>query len=212
MNLGGDRGLGIGDRLNLRPLDLVVPGDMSSAAFLLVAAAVTLLLFGRANRRVEGNVRKSYLRLANWAPWLGVLIQPAHTPYERADLLSGAVPDGKEPLRNLTHQFVRQQFSRSRSTDEGFDSREEWQALRPAMIRRTLAYQLERLRSRRPKPDNKRPKPRKTGSPRSRSASPMKKNGWKKRLLTWKKTPWIFLVRRKTSGSVSGIIGIDSKP
>jgi hypothetical protein len=78
------------------------------------------------------------------------LIQPAHTPYERADILSGAVPDGKEPLRNLTHQYVRQQFSRSRSVDQGFDPRVEWQTLRPAMIRRMLAHQLERLRNRRP--------------------------------------------------------------
>jgi hypothetical protein len=78
------------------------------------------------------------------------LIQPAHTPYERADMLSGAVPDGKEPLRSLTDQYVRQQFSRARSADEGFDPRTEWRSLRPAMIRRTLAHQLERLRSKRP--------------------------------------------------------------
>jgi transglutaminase-like putative cysteine protease len=119
-------------------------------AFLLAVAAGAVVLFGRANRQVESSVRKSYLRLASWAPWLGVFVQPAHTPYERADLLSNAVPDGREPLRNLTHQYVRQQFSRSRSVDEGFDPREQWRALRPAMIRRTLAHQLDRLRRKRP--------------------------------------------------------------
>jgi hypothetical protein len=117
---------------------------------------VALFLFGRANQRVEGSVSKSYMRLASWAPWLGVLIQPAHTPYERADLLSGAVPEGKEPLRNITYQYVRQQFSRSRSVDEGFDPRAEWRSLRPAMIRRTLSLQLERLRNRRPRPFRRR--------------------------------------------------------
>jgi transglutaminase-like putative cysteine protease len=120
------------------------------AAVLLLAAAVVLIYFNRTNQRVEGSVRKSYLRLANWAPWVGVTVQPAQTPYERADLLTGAVPAGKEPLRSLTHQFVRQQFSRSRSTDEDFDPREEWRILRPAMIRRTVAHQLERLRRKRP--------------------------------------------------------------
>ena len=125
------------------------------AVTLLAGAVGVLLLFSRTNKRVEGSVRKSYLRLGNWAPWLGVTVQPAHTPYERADLLTGAVPDGKEPLRNLTHQFVRQQFSPSRAADADFDSRQEWRTLRPAMIRRTLAYQLERLRSRRPRRSKK---------------------------------------------------------
>jgi len=37
----GDQGAGIGERRALRPLDLDVPGDLSSAAFLLVAGAVT---------------------------------------------------------------------------------------------------------------------------------------------------------------------------
>lgn len=120
------------------------------AIALLVAAALVVVLFNRANRRIEGNVSRSYSRLANWAPWLGVLIQPAHTPYERADMLSGAVPEGKEPLRNLTYQYVRLQFSRNRSADENFDPRNEWLTLRPAMIRHTLAHQLERLRNRRP--------------------------------------------------------------
>ncbi len=118
---------------------------------LLAVAAGALILFQRSNRRVEGSIRRSYQRLGSWAPWLGVAIQPAHTPYERADLLSVAVPDGKEPLRNLTGQFVRQQFSRDRSVDAGFDPRREWKTLRPAMLRRTLAHQIERLRNRRPR-------------------------------------------------------------
>jgi transglutaminase-like putative cysteine protease len=120
------------------------------AVTLLAAAAAAVVLFNRANVRVESSVGKSYSRLASWAPWLGVLLRPAHTPYERADMLARAVPDGKVPLRNLTYQYVRQQFSRSRSADQEFDPRAEWRKLRPAMIRRTLAHQLERLRSRRP--------------------------------------------------------------
>ncbi|HSG17143.1 MAG TPA: transglutaminaseTgpA domain-containing protein [Anaerolineae bacterium] len=129
--------------------------QLGIGAFLLVAAAGVVLLFNRANRRVEGSIVRSYIRLGNWAPWLGVSVQPAHTPYERADLLSGAVPDGKEPLRNLTRQFVRQQFSRSRAPDADFDSRQEWRTLRPAMIRRTIAHQLARLQSKRPRRSKK---------------------------------------------------------
>jgi hypothetical protein len=79
---------------------------------------------------------------------LGVWVQPAHTPYERASKLVAAVPEGKEPIRNLTHQFVRQQFSRAGSVEDDFDSQGEWKALRLPMIRHTIMHQLHRLTAR----------------------------------------------------------------
>ncbi len=118
------------------------------ASFLLLLAIGAVLLFGRANQRVEANVERSYGRLGSWAPWLGVWVQPAHTPYERANKLVAAVPEGKEPIRNLTHQFVRQQFSRDRSAEDNFDPRGEWKTLRLPMIRHTIRYQVYQLTSR----------------------------------------------------------------
>ncbi len=113
-------------------------------------AIAGVFLANRANRRVESSVGKSYRRLGNWAPWLGILVQPAHTPYEQAKLLAEAVPEGKEPLRNLTYQYVKQLFSPARSADADFDPRQEWKRLRPHMIRHTLGFQLQRMRGYRP--------------------------------------------------------------
>ncbi len=117
-------------------------------------AIAGVFFFNRANHKVESSVEKSYGRLGNWAPWLGVFVQPAHTPYERANMLAAEVPEGKEPLRNLTYQYVRQLFSPARAADPDFDPRSEWKILRPQMIRHTIAYQLNRLRGfRRDKPE-----------------------------------------------------------
>ena len=125
--------------------DLIWQGGIGIG--LMVIAITGTFLAGRANRRVESSVTKSYGRLANWAPWLGVFIQPAHTPYERANMLARAVPEGKEALRNLTHQYVRQLFSPARSVDDDFNPRSQWKRLRSHMIRQTIGYQLQRLRT-----------------------------------------------------------------
>jgi transglutaminase-like putative cysteine protease len=114
--------------------------------FIMGLAIGGTILASRANRRVESSVGKSYGRLGNWAPWLGVPVQPAHTPYERANMLGAVMPEGREPLRNLAHQYVRQLFSRSRSAETDFDTRKEWKVLRPQMIRQTINYQIQRLR------------------------------------------------------------------
>lgn len=118
------------------------------AATILGLGIVVTLVASRVNRQVESNIDRSYGRLERWAPWLGVLIRPAHTPYERADLLAAAVPEGKEPLRTLTYQYVRQRFSPHRTADSDFDPRSQWRVLRPAMLRQTISHQLRRLRPR----------------------------------------------------------------
>ncbi len=167
-NLAGDRrGLdGLTDAERLQDLldqreALAVEGSSSQgssivlqagiAVVLLVMAIFATLIAGRANTRIESNVERSYGRLSNWAPWLGVLVNPAQTPFERASLLGSAVPEGKEPLRKITYQFVRQQFSQSRAAEAGFDPRQEWKVLRPHMIRHTVSFQFQRLLALRPR-------------------------------------------------------------
>lgn len=90
------------------------------------------------NRRIEADVMRSYGRLDSWARWLGVGVRPAQTPYERAEAIATAVPEGRQSILNLTRQFVLRQFSRERSYDLGFSSTIEWRRLRPLLLRRTL--------------------------------------------------------------------------
>ncbi|MFZ0546203.1 MAG: transglutaminase domain-containing protein [Candidatus Promineifilaceae bacterium] len=118
------------------------------AVVILGLAAAVVLIAGQMNKRVESNVEKSYGRLESWAPWLGVLIRPVHTPYERAALMASAAPEGKEPLRNFAHQFVRQRFSPDKSADTDFNPISEWKLLRPTLIRQIFRHQLQKLRQR----------------------------------------------------------------
>jgi transglutaminase-like putative cysteine protease len=115
-------------------------------AVVVVAAAVGVsFLANKMNRRVEEDVDLSYKRLGSWARWLGVEHRPEHTPYERADVLVTAVPEGKESIRSLTRQYVLKQFSRQRTYEDGFDPLLHWQALRPLLLRKSILTRLQRL-------------------------------------------------------------------
>lgn len=117
---------------------------------MLLAVAGGLVVFaGRFNRRIESDVEKSYGRLSSWASWLGVLFRPADTPYERADRLSQAVPEGRGPIRNLTHHYVLRRFSPNGDGEDEFDPRGEWRVLRPLLLRESLLARWRRFRNRR---------------------------------------------------------------
>lgn len=146
--------LGEGEDLNLEgtqlPLTERYPVWQALGAIVIVGLAIALSLFANEmNRRVEGDVDRSYKRLSSWARWLGVEHRPEHTPYERAESLATAVPEGKISIRTLTQQFVLKQFSRSQAYEDGFDPREHWQSLRPLLLRRSIATRLERIQNRR---------------------------------------------------------------
>ena len=74
-----------------------------------------IVMANQLNQRVEANVERSYGRLENWFRWLGVFVRPTQTPYERADLMASAIPEGKASIRNLTRQFVLRRFSRNQA-------------------------------------------------------------------------------------------------
>jgi transglutaminase-like putative cysteine protease len=118
------------------------------AIIVLVLAAATLYLANIFNKRVESDVDRSYQRLGSWARWLGILYQPTDTPYERADMISTAVPEGRVPIRNLTQEYVRKRFSADHQTNAEFNSLTEWQSLRPLLIRQTMTQRLQRWRKR----------------------------------------------------------------
>ncbi len=115
---------------------------------LLLSAAAALFLGSRYNRDVEGDVGRSFLRLGEWARLLGITWRPTQTPYEQADSLVAVVPQGQQPIRNLTRQYVLQLFSPARSTDADFDPHGEWRQLRPVLIRRSIVQALNRPRGR----------------------------------------------------------------
>lgn len=118
------------------------------AGVVIVGLATALVVFANGyNQQVEADVERSYGRLENWGRWLGLSIRPIHTPHERAELMTTAVPEGEQPIKNLTNQFVLKQFSRARSYEEGFDPSDEWRTLRPMMLRHTFEHWLERLRN-----------------------------------------------------------------
>ena len=119
------------------------------AVLVLGVAVVLSFTANEMNKRVEGDVDKSFSRLRSWASWLGVPTRSVHTPYEQAELLVTAVPDGKEPIRSLTKQFVLKRFSPAKAFEEGFNPLPQWQKLRPILIRQALAKQVENLRERR---------------------------------------------------------------
>ncbi|MCP4423249.1 MAG: hypothetical protein GY803_02025 [Chloroflexi bacterium] len=118
------------------------------ALTVLAVAGGTLLAANELNKRVEMDVDRSYGRLGSWARWLGILFRPAQTPYERADLMATAVPEGKAPIRNLTRQFVLKQFSPARRTDADFEPQTEWRQLRPLLIRKAVFRRLQRWQER----------------------------------------------------------------
>ncbi len=120
--------------------------QMVIGLLILAAAGGAIFSANSYNARVESDVMRSYGRLGNWAGWLGVLFRPALTPHERADLMTTAVPEGKAPIRNLTQQFVRRQFSPAHAPDDDFDARHEWKELRPILLRQAIVRQLQKLK------------------------------------------------------------------
>ncbi len=113
---------------------------------LLLVAALALWVANRYNRGVEGDVGRSYLRLGEWARWLGIPWRTTQTPYEQADALVAVVPQGQQPIRSLTRQYVLQLFSPARATDADFDAHSEWRQLRPVLLRQSVVNFLNRAR------------------------------------------------------------------
>ena len=74
--------------------------------------------------------------------------KPTDTPHERADMMASVVPEGHVPIRNLTHEYARKQFSAEHTSDETFNPQEEWYQLRPLLIRQSIVNRLQRWQQR----------------------------------------------------------------
>ena len=118
-------------------------------AVVLIIFLTALLLMWAANqfnKRIEGDIHRSYSRLESWARWLGVQFHAANTPYERADLMLTEVPEGSAPVRSLTHQYILSQFSPNHEQEETFNPHDEWRVLRPLLLRKSIQKRLEQWR------------------------------------------------------------------
>lgn len=101
-----------------------------------------VVLARRYNRRVEGDVVKSYYRLSQWGGWLGVEIRPNQTPYERADLIIQAVPEGAAAINRLINEFIAHTFTARKQPNTFFSPAREWNRLRPLLIKRAILQRL----------------------------------------------------------------------
>ena len=135
------------DQANRGLLGDVAWWQVAIGAALLFIAGTSLWVANRYNRGVEGDVGRSYLRLGEWARVLGISWRVAQTPYEQADSLVAAVPQGQQPIRNLTRQYVLRLFSPARATEADFDPHQEWRSLRPVLLRQSVVNLLKRSRS-----------------------------------------------------------------
>lgn len=122
------------------------------ALLILITALLLMWALNEFNKRVEGDVSRSYSRLETWAGWVGLKFQPAKTPYERADLILTEIPEGGTQVRNLTRQYVLSQFSPSHKNEDNFKPQDEWRTLRPLFLRKSIQKRLEQWRQ---KPDSK---------------------------------------------------------
>lgn len=134
------RGL-LGEDLNLEQ-DGLLGGlnwwQVAIGVILLVIGGITLYAGTQYNRRVEGDVDRSFVRLGDWSRWLGIPWRATQTPYEQADSLLVEVPEGQKPVRSLTRQYVLRQFSPTKSIEDDFDPRQEWQQLRPLLLKKRI--------------------------------------------------------------------------
>ena len=124
---------------------------MGVGVLILLVAYGGFVFAARANRGIEADVDRSYVRLTNWAGWLGLTVRPADTPYERAEALAATVPEGRKSIFALTQQYVISKFSRSQD-NPFFNPLPEWAALRPLLLREAYNRRLAGLKARLARP------------------------------------------------------------
>ena len=119
-----------------------------AGVLLLSLAYAAYFVANRWNSRIEGDVTQSYGRLSWWADMIGLAIRPVQTPYERATLMTDAVPEGTAPISKLTRQYVLRSYGANARHDPFFNANNEWRILRPLLLREALSQRVKRLASR----------------------------------------------------------------
>lgn len=122
---------------------------LSLLALLMVGAAGAVMFWSTEIRGLSGLslVSRSYARLLRYARWLGVSIGPHLTPYERAEVLSSAVPQGREPIVRITDLYVQERFGKLEGQTNP-EAETLWRRLRPHLILGGLRRAFSRLQER----------------------------------------------------------------
>jgi transglutaminase-like putative cysteine protease len=86
-----------------------------------------------------------YDRLLRWAARLGLAAPPSYTPYEQAETLTRALPEGSAAISHITETYVRYRFSPhshlaqpSALRNDSIALSENWQTLQPIFWKRWL--------------------------------------------------------------------------
>lgn len=96
-----------------------------------------------------------YERVSAWTRRLGVALQPAQTPYERAAVLGQSLPLGRPFIQRITEIYVQHRYGRRRALAGGADDREldeNWRRLRPILWKAWLKRLARRSLRRSPNP------------------------------------------------------------
>ena len=130
------------------------PTDLSQFVTAPVIITVLLILFAAGasgyttyqNRRIHTDLANSYQQLGQWGDRLGGNMSPAHTPTERATVLTRLLPTGEQPIKNLTNQFSISRYSPEKQADPDFDPQEEWKILRPILNKSWVNHKAKQFR------------------------------------------------------------------
>jgi transglutaminase-like putative cysteine protease len=110
--------------------------------FGLVLAATggfVLWLLRRPPATVPHLLTQLYGRLVQWGERLKLSWLPHQTPYEQAQLMAQAVPEGQEQIESITGLYVRECFGPTPARDEELSSAaQHWMVLQPLLWRRWL--------------------------------------------------------------------------
>lgn len=81
-------------------------------------------------------VEKAYARLAIYGRWLGIRLPEEYTPHERQNTLVRNVPEGEEPISDITELYMRKRFAPPADGSDDELAGLAWGRARLAFIRR----------------------------------------------------------------------------
>jgi transglutaminase-like putative cysteine protease len=105
---------------------------------LVLAVVVVFIIWWVEHRGLRGlsMVEKAYARMAIYGRWLGIVLPPQQTPEERRRKLITDVPEGKEPINDITSMYVESHFAPPRKAESDEAAIQAWSSARMAFIKR----------------------------------------------------------------------------
>lgn len=89
--------------------------------------------------------QRAYGRLMRLANWVKVTLHAHHTPYERGELFSATVPEGRPAISVIVDNYVREQYSRAPVAGEA--SQRAWELVRMDLWQAGWRQRVDRLQA-----------------------------------------------------------------